>query len=173
MKPTTKVIYGIAVVLGLLVAPSVWAVRFHDGQLSRMQAQVAVAPHPRGSTLVARRCGLATWGSGILFRYWTFELRSLSGSPATLDKAYRGLRVRVPSSGLYPNPGVTNGTQAVDIEVLPSPLPRNYFIPIGMTTGCRLGKFAGRRNLYLVKVVSSGDSNSLAARLDWWRCEIV
>jgi hypothetical protein len=100
-------------------------------------------------------------------------VRSFSGPPDKLSNAYKGLSIRVPDSAHQGARQVINTTQAVEIEVLPSPLPTGYYIPIVMESGCWMGKFAGKRGLYVVKVMSSGDNHSLAAKLDWWRCELV
>jgi len=163
---------GLGVGLAIWVAPTVRAVHLHDRQLDGMQAAIHALPHPRGSRRVDSLGGIGTYGDGYPYEMWAFEVRSFSGSTASLMKAYKGLRVAVPNPNLPGGTSVRSGTQDVEIEVLPSPLPSDYFIPVGAATGCRLWDYAGQKNLYLVKVINDGDPNKPDAKLDWWRCEV-
>ena len=163
MKRKFKILFGVAVGLALMAAPFVYAVEFHNRQVAELQDEVAALPHPSNSALVARLGDIAGNSDGHPFVYWTFELRSFSGSGVALAKHYQGLRVPIPASLQQ---GAHAGAEAVDFEVLPSPLPSGWYVPVGTTQGCWLGSFAGQKNLYLVKVVTDGNNNSLATKLD-------
>ncbi len=160
-----KWLIGLALVLVLLAAPFVGAVGLHNWQLSRLQESVGALSHPAGSSLVARHGDIDNFGNGNHLDYWAVELRSFSGSRAVLQKGYRGLRVPVPNSDDDDFTDVKNGTQPVEIEFLPSPLPRNFHVRGGDNHAWNLARFAGKRGLYIVQVVNSGQMNGTI--FDW------
>lgn len=164
MRIDAKVRLALAFLLGptlllltLLAALFVLDAKTKDWQLVQLQNDIGALQHPPGSRFVARHglSGDELFGNGHHFDFWAVELRSFSGSRAALQGSYEGLRVPVPSDDDYYTPGVKDGTQPVEIEFLPSPLPANFHLPMGASNRWNLARCVGRRQLYLVQVVNS------------------
>ena len=164
MRKSTKValwtIFGIA----LLAAPFVGMTKWHDYQLVRLQNEVASLPHPASSKLLAQHGKIGNFGNGDHLDYWAVEVRT-APNPRAASHLYQGMRVPVPNAERDDYSGVKNGTQPVEIAVLPSPLPANYNLKVGYYKW-NLNALASRSGLYTVEVVNSGENNSLDALLD-------
>ena len=146
MKPLKFVLwFGVSV--ALLAAPFVAVVKWNDRQLARLQNQIAVLKHPPGSNFVARHGEIGNFGNGNHLDFWAVEVRA-SPDPRVATQFYQAARVRVPNAQDDGYSDVKNGTQPIEVAVLPSPLPANYRVRAGHSSW-NLNALAGqRRALY-------------------------
>lgn len=161
-----KFVVVLATGSALFAAPFVGTVEVHNWQLSQLQNRIGALTHPSGSSFMARHGKIDNFGNGNHLDFWAVELRS-STSRAAVQKAYRGVRVRVPNSNDDAFSDVKNGTQPIEIAFLPSPLPANYRVKVGDNTQWNLKQFAGKRGLYTIEVVNPGENDNLATLFDW------
>ncbi len=98
--------------------------QWHNYQLARLQSDIASLPHPATSRLVARHGEIGNFGNDNHIDYWAVEVRS-SPNPRAAYGFYKDARVPVPNAERNDYDDVKNGTQPVEITVLPSPLPAN------------------------------------------------
>lgn len=168
MKINQKTKLALAFLLApfaLLLAPFVIVPKWHDHQLSVLQREIAALRHPANSVFAAKYGEVNNFANGNHIDFWAIEVRSISGSRAPLQSVYNGVRVAVPNSGDDDYSDVKNGTQPVEIVLLPSPLPANYHLHAG-NSKWNLNFLAGRQGLYTVEIVNSGDNNSLGTAFD-------
>ncbi len=152
-------------VVALLVAPFVVVTKGNDYKLARFQSNLVSLPHPATSRLVAQHGKIGNFGNGNHIDYWAVEVRSCP-NPRAMPRFYQAMRVPVPNYQRNDYDGVKNGTQPVEITVLPSPLPANYHLSAGYSKW-NLGNLAGQNGLYTVEIVNSGENDSWGSLFDW------
>ena len=164
MKTPLKIVLWLGFTAALLAMPFVATEKWHDRQLAQLQNEVASLPHPANSKLMARHGEIDNFGNGNHLDYWAIEVRS-APNPRAATGSYKSLRVPVPNANEDASSDVKKGTQPIEVTVLPSPLPTNYHLKAG-TSAWNLSTLAGQTGLYAVKIVNSGENNSLQTLFD-------
>ena len=164
MKKPLKIVLLLSFTAALLATPFVVAEKWHDRQLAQLQNEVGALPHPVDSKLLARHGEIENFGNGNHLDYWAVEVRS-APNPRAAKGLYRFLRVPVPNANNDDSSDVKNGTQPIEVTILPSPLPTNYHLKAG-NSAWNLSALAGQSGLYAVEIVNSGENNSLQTLFD-------
>lgn len=131
---------------------------YNNFRLRQFERNFAAMAHPPQSKFVARTQEVGLFGNGNHCDFFVAELRSSSSSQNTIRKFYQSTRVAVPNSVDEDFQGVKNGSQPVEIEFLPSPLPANYRWNYHYNEPWNLSHLAGQKNLYIVLILNSGAS---------------
>ena len=164
MKRPLKIMLWLGFTLALLATPFVAAEKWHDRQLGQLQNEVGALPHPANSKLLARHGEIENFGNGNHLDYWAIEVRS-APNPRAVKGLYKSLRVPIPNANDDDSSDVKNGTQPIEVTVLPSPLPTNYHLKAGNSVW-NLSALAGQNGLYTVEIVNFGENNSLQTLFD-------
>lgn len=130
---------------------------FNSFRLWRLERDFAALAHPVESKFLKRQkmVGLVA-GNGNHCDFFVAELHSHDGNQQKTREFYRSIRVAVPNHDAYQES--ENGTQATEIELLPSPLPPKYHWRYHHVDPWDLSALAGRKNLYIVLIHNSGES---------------
>lgn len=166
MKINRKIKLAFSLVpFALLLAPFVIVPRWHDHQLSVLQREIEALRHPENSALVARHGAVDNFANGNHIDFWAVEVRSIRGSRAPLQNVYKGVRLPVPNADNDDYSDVKNGTQPVEIVLLPSPLPPSYRLHAGNSTW-NLNSLAGCQGLYTIEIINSGENDAIKVMFD-------
>ena len=161
------VLRAAALLICVPVALCAGSVLFHNVELAQLQNRVGGLRHPARSQFGARYGTIGNRGNGNHLDYWAAELRASSLPRNSIERNYTGQRVAVPHAEDEPSSDVKNGTQPVEIEFLPSPLPAHYHIQNGGLDSWDVSRFAGQRGLYVVEIVNFGGNDGADTFFDW------
>lgn len=140
-------------ILGLFLLTPI----YNNFRLQRFERNFAALPHPTPSQFIKRQkaMGLIA-GNGNHCDFFVAELRSHSQDQQKIRDFYNSARVAVPNCAEDDSQDVKDGTQAVEIEFLPSPLPPNYRWKYHHVDEWNLSNLVRRKNLYVVLIRNSG-----------------
>ncbi len=144
----------------LLLLLFVGTTLYNNFRLWRFERNFAALSHPPQSKFVARTNEVGLFGNGNHCDFLVAEVRSFTGSRKAVRNFYRSTRIAVPNSADDESQDVKNGAQSVEINFLASPLPSNYRWKFSFAEEIDLSFAKGQKNLYVVFINNSGESNS-------------
>ncbi len=160
---------GCLVVLALVflfLSPFLLTPLYNNLRLSAFERRFASLTHIPDSEFIARTQDIGLFGNGNHCDFFVAELRSSPRSQNAVRRFYESTRVAVPNSANDDFQDVKNGTQPVEIRFLPSPLPANYRWKYHYNEPWDLARLAGRKHLYIVLLLNSGENNSWDSACD-------
>jgi hypothetical protein len=140
---------------------------YNNSRMSRLERNFAGLSHPASSQFLRREKFIGLIGNGNHCDFVVAELRSYSKT-GQIRSAYAASRLAVPNDADDDSQGTKGGTQPVELEFLPSPLPKGYRWKYHGVFDWNLSALAGQ-HLYVVIMHNSGENDSWDSLCDW-RC---
>ncbi|MBW3637700.1 MAG: hypothetical protein KY445_14740 [Armatimonadetes bacterium] len=141
---------------------------YNNFRLWNFERNFAAISHPPQTKFIARTKEVGLFGNGNHCDFLVAEVRSFIGSPNAVRNFYKSTRIAVPNDLDDGSQGVQDGTQPVEIVLLPSPLPKNYRWKYHINE-IDLSSTAGQKDLYVVLIANYGESYSWDSMCDF-RC---
>jgi hypothetical protein len=162
VKPAYFGCFGLVL---LPILPFIVVTQLNNWRLNQLESEFAALSHPPNSKYVARFNDIGNFGNGNHLDFLVTELRVKTGD-GQIGEFYKGKTVPIPNAADDDFQRVKDGRQPLDIIFLPSPLPANYEIKHGYAKPWNLNFAAGQKNLYVVGVWNTGESNSFGSMFD-------